>query len=85
MAESIDSPLHHVSRAINENAGKSFSDFINDYRINKAKELLVSNDTKSNTIYAISLDVGFNSKTAFYTAFKKATGETPTQFKTKYS
>jgi AraC-like DNA-binding protein len=33
------------------------------------------------TIFAISLDVGFNSKAAFYCAFKKNTQMTPTDFK----
>ena len=56
-----------------------FHDYINSFRIEEAKKKLL--EPNPDTIYTISLDVGFNSKTAFYTAFKKLTKQTPTQFK----
>jgi len=57
----------------------SFPDFINSFRIEEAKKKLI--EPNPATIFAISLDVGFNSKAAFYTAFKKNTQMTPTEFK----
>ncbi|MEM8895131.1 MAG: AraC family transcriptional regulator, partial [Bacteroidota bacterium] len=65
---------------INEQEGVSFSDFINKYRVEDAKKLLSSGRSKQVTILAISLEAGFNSKTAFYNTFKKFTGQTPTEF-----
>lgn len=79
LSEKLGSSIHHISQAINQNAGMSFPDFINSFRIEEAKKKLLM--PKPDTIFAISLDVGFNSKAAFYTAFKKVTSQTPTEFK----
>ncbi|MBW1299007.1 helix-turn-helix domain-containing protein [Aquimarina litoralis] len=79
LAEKLDKSVHHISQAINENAQTGFSDYINRYRIEAAKPMLLV--PKPNTIFAIALDVGFNSKAAFYTAFRKNTNMTPTEFK----
>jgi AraC-like DNA-binding protein len=79
VAEKLDKSIHHISQAINQNAQMSFRDFINNFRIEEAKKKLIV--PQPATIYAISLDVGFNSKAAFYTAFKKNTQMTPTEFK----
>ena len=79
LSEKLGSSIHHVSQAINQNSGMSFPDFINGFRIEEAKKRLLM--PKPDTIFAISLDVGFNSKAAFYTAFKKVTSQTPTEFK----
>ena len=70
---------HHLSQAINQCAEKNFSDFINFYRIEWAKVLLSKGEKKS--IEQISLDAGFNSRTAFYSAFKKQLNMTPSQFR----
>ena len=79
VAEKLDHSIHHISQAINQNAKMSFPDFISSFRIEEAKKKLM--EPKPATIFAISLDVGFNSKAAFYTAFKKHTQMTPTEFK----
>ncbi|TYA71950.1 helix-turn-helix domain-containing protein [Seonamhaeicola marinus] len=79
LADKLDTSIHHISQAINQNANMGFSDFINRYRIEAAKSMLL--EPKPNTIFAIALDVGFNSKAAFYTAFRKNTNMTPTEFK----
>ncbi len=79
ISEKLDKSVHHVSQAINQNAKMNFPDYINSYRIEEAKKKLL--EPKPDTIFTISLDVGFNSKAAFYSAFKKNTSLTPTQFK----
>jgi AraC-like DNA-binding protein len=81
LAELCGESLHHVSQVINAREGKSFFDFINTYRINEAKELLISPQGEQFTILAIAYEVGFNSKNPFYNAFKKETGMTPSEFK----
>jgi len=53
---------------------------INFYRIEEAKNLLSSEKAKQMTIEAIGSDSGFNTKSAFYRAFKKHTGLTPSDF-----
>lgn len=79
IADKFNKSVHHISQAINQNANMSYPDFINRFRIEDAKLKLL--EPKPDTIYTISLDVGFNSKAAFYNAFKKVTNQTPTQFK----
>lgn len=85
LSESTQKSLHHVSQVINEKTGQSFSDFINKYRIEEAKELLLSPETQNLTILGMAYEVGFNSKTPFYNAFKKETGQTPSAFKKNFS
>ncbi len=82
LSDKLDKSIHHISQAINQNTNMGFSDFINKYRIEAAKPMLL--EPKPNTIFAIALDVGFNSKAAFYTAFRKNTNMTPTEFKKAY-
>ncbi len=73
-----------ISMIINRHANKNFSNFINEYRIKKAKELLSSShpDTK---ILAIALDSGFNSLSSFNVAFKLFTKCTPSEYRLKNS
>ena len=70
---------HQLSEFINDHYDKNFTTFINEFRINKAKELLIKK--LDYTILAVAYDVGFNSKSTFNAAFRKATGITPSQFK----
>ncbi|MEM9858069.1 MAG: helix-turn-helix domain-containing protein, partial [Bacteroidota bacterium] len=72
---------HTLSQLINDNLDKNFTLFINEYRIYFAKELIKQNTHLK--LEAIGYDSGFNSKSAFYAAFKKITGMTPAQFKEK--
>jgi AraC-like DNA-binding protein len=64
---------------------KHFFDFINEYRINDAKKLLKDPTKKEITVLEILYQVGFNSKSSFYTAFKKATNQTPTAYRKSVS
>lgn len=79
IAEKLGKSIHHISQAINQNAKMSFPEYINRFRIEEAKRKLL--ETKSPPINSILLDVGFNSKAAFYKAFKKVTSQTPSEFK----
>ena len=66
--------VHLASKAINECSGGNFYDWVNYYRIEKAKSLLLQSNQQ---VSRICYDVGFNSKSTFYAAFKKVTGLTP--------
>jgi AraC-like DNA-binding protein len=77
-AKELKLSRHILSQYINETLGKSFSDLIKEYRIEKAKKLLM---TESHlTIEGIGYEIGFNSKSGFFTAFKKITGLTPSEY-----
>ncbi|GAB1416382.1 hypothetical protein MASR2M117_17880 [Paludibacter sp.] len=71
---------HNISLTINLRFNQNFFDFINTYRVEEAKQMLKNNNISSITVEAIGFDAGFNSKTAFYRAFKKYTGLTPMEF-----
>jgi AraC-like DNA-binding protein len=72
---------HHLSQVINREMNKSFFDFVNEYRVREAKKLLSSTRYSHLSILGIALEVGFNSKSAFYTAFNKYAGITPSEFR----
>ena len=72
----------HFSKLINTYSNYNFSDFINSLRVEQAKKFLSNNEFSAYTIVAIGLECGFNSKSTFYTAFKKFTSLTPTEYRT---
>ncbi len=79
LAQKINISTHQLSQLLNDNLGKSFSTYINEYRIREACKLITTNDRL--TFEAIGYEVGYNSKSTFYTAFKKVTDTTPALFK----
>jgi len=81
LADKIKTPNRDVSILINHNLNQHFFDFINQFRIKKAQNILLNTEKSQLTIQQIMYDVGFNSKSSFYTAFKKQTGVTPSEYK----
>lgn len=73
---------HQLSQFLNEHMGKNFTLFVNDYRIQEACKILESETNLS--IEGISSEVGFNSKSTFFAAFKKAKGITPAQYQQQW-
>ena len=69
---------HKLSQLLNDNVGKSFAQFINEYKIDEAKRLLKENNQF--TLEAIGYEAGFSSKSAFYATFKKVVGKTPSEY-----
>jgi len=83
LAEKISVSSNYLSQVINERLGMNFFDYINSHRIEMAKHLLLNPLPHTPTILDIAMESAFNSKSAFYTAFKKHTGLTPAQYKKK--
>jgi len=81
LAEQLKMPVKDLSALINLYMNKHFFDFINEYRIEKAKAILKDPLQKELTILEILYQIGFNSKSSFSTSFKKYTGTTPTDFR----
>ncbi|HEX8327316.1 MAG TPA: helix-turn-helix domain-containing protein [Hymenobacter sp.] len=81
LANQLNMPVRELSLLINHHLDQHFFDFVNEYRIQKAKRLLKDDSQKSTTVLEILYAVGFNSKSSFNTSFKKHTGLTPTQYR----
>jgi AraC-like DNA-binding protein len=75
----LNTNTKYISHVINNEFGQNFINFINKYRIEDVKELLINNN-QTFTIEALAQSVGFKSKSAFNSAFKKYTGTTPSNF-----
>ncbi|MFD2965806.1 helix-turn-helix domain-containing protein [Sphingobacterium bambusae] len=71
---------HELSYVLNQGIGKSFYQFINELRTEEAKSLLLSEENNHLDMLGIAIRAGFNSKTTFYTTFKKLTNQTPKQY-----
>lgn len=83
LAIQLNKPTRELSVLINNKLDQHFYEFINTYRIEKAKELLKDSSSKDLTISEILYQVGFNSKSSFYTTFKKQVGCTPKEYREK--
>jgi len=66
-----------LSSVINHFANTSFSNYINSFRVEKAKSFLTDKSYDNYSILAIGLESGFNSKSSFFRFFKNETGVTP--------
>lgn len=78
LAEMVDLTSHQLSEYLNRHLNRNFYHYLNHYRINEAKSLLKEHER---SVLDIALGVGFNSKSAFYRAFKDETGMTPKRFR----
>jgi len=81
LAKSINQSSHHVSQVINEKLDQSFFEMLATYRVEEAKTILRTELGKKLTIEEVAERVGYNSKSAFNTAFKKYTSQTPSEFR----
>jgi AraC-like DNA-binding protein len=68
----------NISQTLSQFLETTFFDFVNQARIEEAKNLLKEN---KKTVLEVSELVGFNARSSFYKAFKKETGMTPSEFK----
>jgi AraC-like DNA-binding protein len=72
-----------LSQVINESTGKSFKQYILDYRIRESMKILAYDKEKKLTILEVLYQVGFNSKSAFNYQFKIFTSLTPQEYRAK--
>ena len=80
-AEAIHMSPRKISDSLNRNFGKNFNEWVNDFRIQKAREL-IENDTENKlSIEGVGMESGFNSRSALYYAFKKKLGCSPGEFR----
>ena len=81
LASKIDLNPTYVSQVINQGFGINFYDFVNKYRVDKAKKMLSSSENDHLSFLGIALECGFKSKSTFNKFFKKYAGMTPGEFK----
>ncbi|WP_299960887.1 AraC family transcriptional regulator [uncultured Roseobacter sp.] len=78
LSQHIGASPNYVSQTLNERLGVSFFEYVNRWRVDEAVELVTQGNLN---ILAIAYEVGFNSRSSFYTAFKARTGQTPTSLR----
>jgi AraC-like DNA-binding protein len=81
LANQINIPVRDLSVLINHHIDQHFFDFVNEYRIKKAMNILKDDSKSQLTVLEILYEVGFNSKSSFNTSFKKYTNLTPTAYR----
>ncbi|RQP19734.1 AraC family transcriptional regulator [Parapedobacter defluvii] len=77
LSEKVGLGTHELSFVLNQGFGKNFYQYINELRVEEAKRLLESEAFRDQDMASIAVHAGFNSRTTFYTAFKKIAGMTP--------
>jgi tetratricopeptide (TPR) repeat protein len=77
----LNSNRSYLSQIINEYFQTSFTNFVNEYRVKEARQLLMDKNYNQYTLEAIGNMAGFHSKGTFISSFKKFTGVTPSFFR----
>lgn len=80
LAEASGMSARYLSQVINQRLGKNFYDFINGYRVEEAKKLLTDKG-RHMRINEVMYDSGFSSKSTFNAVFRRATGQTPSEYR----
>ncbi len=80
LSTQLNMSRHHLSALINQKQKKNFYEFINTYRIEEVKNLIVDPENKDQKIMSLAYDAGFNSKASFNRIFKQFTNMTPSQY-----
>jgi AraC-like DNA-binding protein len=79
LAERAGLNPHQLSELLNSSAKKTFPEYVTQYRVEQAMRDLAEPGGK--TILDIAFSCGFNAKSTFNEAFRKATGLTPSAYR----
>jgi AraC-like DNA-binding protein len=85
LARELNVSRSQLSQLINDGIGDNFYNFINKYRVEEVKKLMVDPKKKNFNMLGIALEAGFKSKSTFNLIFKRFTGLTPTEFRKNLS
>ncbi|WP_298540009.1 helix-turn-helix domain-containing protein [uncultured Aquimarina sp.] len=80
LANEISTTTNKLSWVLNNSYKKTFYELVNEYRVEDFLQRIKENKHKEYTVVSIAFDVGFNSKSTFYKAFKEITNFTPTEY-----
>ena len=84
LADELETNTTYLSAIVNTHFNCNLKTLINKYRIEKARKLMISDLYKNYSMDGIATEVGFRSRSGFYTAFKSVTGLTPTIYISTY-
>lgn len=81
IAERLGSRPRNISSAVLSATGGNYSQYINNLRVKEACRRLTSERFKDLTVEDVGLSCGYQSRQAFYNAFKKQMDCTPLQWR----
>ncbi|WP_427872325.1 helix-turn-helix domain-containing protein [Flavobacterium sp. MMS24-S5] len=81
VAERLGISTGYLSQIVNAITGDNFANYINQYRVEAVKEMILNAEFENYNLLTMGLESGFTSKTTFYNAFKKVTGQTPNEYR----
>lgn len=81
IAEKLGISAGYVSQIVNTITGDNFAHYINQFRVEAVKNMMSDPEYDNYNLLTMGLESGFTSKTTFYNAFKKVTGQTPNKYK----
>jgi len=81
VAEKLGISPGYVSQLVNTITGNNFATYINHYRVEAVKDIILDSEFDNYNLLAIGLECGFSSKTTFHNSFKKITGITPNAYR----
>jgi AraC-like DNA-binding protein len=81
LSKQIGLNRNQLSQLINHGIGENFYDFINKYRVDEVKRLMLDPQKQNYNLLGIALEAGFKSKSTFNLIFKRFTGLTPSEYK----
>lgn len=80
LSELTDIPIHHLSYLINSKYNLHFQDFVNQKRIEYLKQRVHDKEWRNLSLEGLAWAVGFKSRTTFFRAFIKLTGQSPSEY-----
>ena len=83
LADALAIPSHTLSQVLNVRLGKSFFVYVNSHRAEALKEALADGARATKGVLELAQEVGFRSKSTLNSSFKKHTGMTPTEFRSR--
>ena len=85
LAKSIGILKHYLTQVLSQKLNKNFYTFVNEYRVEKAKQMMLDPEGKEKKLIDIAYESGFNSYSSFNNTFKKMTQISPSQFRKSHS
>ncbi len=82
LADRVNISPHHLSQILNEKLQKTFYDYVNEQRVEYAKQVLLKEPERS--ITDVAFESGYNSKNSFYNSFKRHTGTIPSEYRRRH-
>ena len=80
----LDTHSKKVSQVINQGFNLNFNDFVNNHRIRALLDKIEKGEHSIQTLLSLALECGFNSKSTFNRAFKRATSLSPKEYIEKH-